>query len=289
MAKKKAPPRGYILVILIILIGTIFVYQTRNKKKDLSEYAVPGYTYLKSNNPNVESIEAIKFPEEKQFRRFIREKIDPITKVAPKTKEDITWLTYNSVGFIDPDVRYSFKFPYHGPYCEGCFDGWPYNNSTGNVEGHWITGGYFNPDNIERLWSLSSGIVYRKIPATVSKDAELNPYLLPMIENMLKTPIGGKVTITDRYDSEKHTALRLADSTSENTFAMYKTNNPQEQYYALLDNDSYVVVFTYSYSDKTYDVFDEVLKSFQFSLREDATNGQLSPVDSLDGFARVDN
>ncbi len=117
----------------------------------------------------------------------------------------------------------------------------------------------------------------------------MNLYLLPMFEKMLKTPIGGKVTISDRYDSEKHVATRLANSDSSNIFAVYKTDNPQEQFYALLDKGSHIIVLTYSFYDKTYDVFDRILQSFQLSLREDATNGQLSPVESLDGFERVED
>lgn len=193
--------------------------------------------------------------------------------------KEIQWKAYNYVGSIDPAIRYSFLFPYPGPYCEGCFDGWPYNNMPANVEGIWITGGYFDQPTKsapDRAWSLTSGIVYMKDPET--KNAELNTYLPSMIKDMLNTPIGGTAKITDSYNSYgklAYKAKHIKDmSVDENTFSIYETTDENAQYYALLNKGDYVVVFSYTFDKPLYDVFEKILDTFEFKLVRNAAYGE---------------
>jgi hypothetical protein len=252
-----------------------------------------GIIYLKASTPKAKYIDAYKVPESDLYYLQLHADWDAFSKVPPKTQKDIEWVAYNFTGFHNPSVIYSFEMPWHGPYCEGCFDGWPYNNQSANVEGSWMTGGYFD-QMAGRKWSLSTGILYKDayIPNS-SRDLELNTYLPAMFENMLATKVGGSVPITDRYNSDGKsifTAMRRADIKpfGDTSFAMFTTTDPEAQQYALLNRGEYIIVFAYAHSEKVYDVFETIISSFKLSHNEEAVYGNLPPVENLDGYEQIE-
>ncbi len=297
--KKRKLPLPLIVVGIIIVLSLFKLLQEGINKN----IAIPlpqtlnegeGYQepiYVKSNNPKVESIEIIKFQNESFYRRFLKPNISIYSPKAPKNKNEIQWVTKNTVAHKNPTIRYSFQFPFNGPYCEGCFDGWPYNNTPSNAEGEWISGGYFDPTNTDRMWGLAIGIIYRKVPQENNPN-EPNRYLLPMFENMLKANVGQTITITDEYELGPYKATRLEDlQAPAGTFLMYKTSNNNAMYYALQDQKSHSIIFSYSYYHDVYDVFDTIIKSFIPKIYAEATYGQLAPVDeeTIDKYERISN
>ncbi len=133
--------------------------------KRYQEY--PDSVLVKSDQPRVAFNEAYHSPDGFYYLSpvFKHDKSE-LKKPAPTKLADIQWYRY---GFTSDQqkIYFSFDFPEHGIYCEGCFDGWPYNNLVANATGSWITGGHYHdrikpyPNNLPRLWSLTAGCIAR--------------------------------------------------------------------------------------------------------------------------------
>lgn len=235
--------------------------------------------YLKASTPKAEYIDAYKVPDDDLYHLMLHADWDAFSKVAPKTKKDIEWVAYNFTGFDHSSITYSFVMPWHGPYCEGCFDGWAYGEPRDSMEGRYMGGGYYELTDTGS-WTIKTGIMTKEDP------------LPAMFESMLSASVGSIVQVTDAFNSEiggAYTATRLPNKVVGNeTFAMYSTTDPDTQEYALLDKGTHLIIFGYGHKDPVYDVFDTIISSFKPILREDAVYGTLPPVENLDGYEQIE-
>lgn len=187
--------------------------------------------------------------------------------VLPKSSSEIVWLTYNYV--VDKDAAFSFKFPDVGDYCNGCFDGWPYNTGKSNVGGVWITGSYYR-DSENRDWSLTVGNYY---PNLKENDVEfINKEIPKMISDLSPLNIGESVDISYVH-SETVRATRGQDVRVMNKLAQEYFINDKKHFLVLIKEPKYTTIITYEYTSPIYDVFDKILSSFSPDLVESPRSG----------------
>lgn len=187
--------------------------------------------------------------------------------VPPKSSSEIVWLTHNYV--VDKNEAFSFKFPDVGDYCNGCFDGWPYNTGKSNVGGIWITGSYYQ-DSQNRDWSLTVGNYYPNLKE--SETEFFNKEIPKMISDLSPLSVGESADISYVH-SETVRATRMPDVQVMSKQAQEYLINDKKHFLVLLKEPTYTTIITYEYTSPIYDVFDKILSSFSPELVESPRSG----------------
>jgi len=311
--KKKGLNKKIFIIIVLILVSAGYagkrLYQTyrdnallQAEMKSTYDYdamveryqGYPDSVLVKSDQPRVAFNEAYHSPDGYYYISpvFQHDKSE-LKKHTPTMASDLVWYRY---GFTSDQqkVYFTFDFPEHGIYCEGCFDGWPYNNGFANVTGQWISGGHYKDRvfkrGLPRLWNLTAGIVIRDpryyfVSPEPAYPMEKDESIDATVTTLLRTKIGQEVEIDDRYGETKVQVKRLDDLKCGKYSCLYfKTIGGEGTEYALLDKKSYVVMFTYEHTGPVFDLFPRIVGSYSEGIDKSITHGRFPRVTSLDGY-----
>ncbi len=225
-------------------------------------------------------IDTIPTPPEIKYVDFVSKQ-----ELKPKTKQEILWRTFNFTT-VNKKVAFSIKFPDTGNYCEGCFDGWPYNNAPNNVYGEWITGSYFQND-LDRKWSLTIGVLFQNITKdTKTAVGEYDPNIPTMVAAMQNLKSGERGTSPDRY-GKTITITRQPDKQyGGSVWNYYISSDSEQKYYALNQQGENTIIISYSFNDPVYNVFDDILQSFSTTLIQNPDQGE--PASSFNSRSAFD-